>query len=856
MNSHTPSPSHWLIKLLEWFCPDHLYEGIIGDLMEQYEINRKRHNRLISNYLFICNGLRFIHPSIMSRKDMETHRTSIGMIVSYLKSTFRNIRKQSIYYTLNFAGLTIGLTCCALVILYVQHELSYDDFHQDPKNTYRVTGKIYQRTWFPSIQNIYAEKLMDSSFPEIKKIAKFRRTPQQFAIYGEQRLPTRSLVTPPGSDLFDIISFKSIEGNYREMLSEPNSVVLTESSANALLGDSPHLGKIIKWDSLTLEVSGIIEDIPDNSHLTFNMLVAADIQLYGVFTYLTLQEDADIEALEEKIVSLDIPDNRFPIEQITLQPIEEIHLAEPLTFELKPPGNRGYLYLFSGIALFILIISCTNYINLSTAIYAGRTKEVAIRKVLGSSKSSLGLQFLSESILLTFLTLPVVILLVEMLLPAFRNFVEVPLVNEFLSSALHISMLVVIALVMGLLAGIYPVLTMTHFSPLKLFNNKNLVGSHRMSLRKILVTLQFTLLLFLGTGAYFINQQLRFIQNKDLGITKEGIIKVSNAYNIRSGEQYHAIKTQSLASPNILGLTNGMPPGTENYGLPYQAEGQEVKSDALSFSTDMDYFKVMDVKGLYGDFFEKPVEELPGVSMLVNEKFVESMGWDNPIGKKITTNLGANPRERFIAGVFKDYNTLSLHNEVVPQIIYVRNGMARPSENILVKINMQNIQASLKALEKAWYSVLPNIPIEYEFMEEDIQAAYEQEQRAGKLSLILSTLAVLLAIMGLIGLAAYMAKLRIKEVGIRKVLGASTAQVMFLLNREFLMLILFATAMGGALCFYVVNMWLGTFAYRISINLIIFPLAGIFVFAITFFTVSVQSAKAATENPVKALRHE
>ncbi len=777
------------------------------------------------------------------------------MIFNYLKTTFRNIRKQSVYYTLNFLGLTLGLACCALAIIYVQYESSYDDFHHDSANTYRVTGKIAQRAWFPSIQNVYADPLMEGVLPEIKKITKFRRAPQQFAVYGEKRLGTRGMVTNPGSDFFDIFNFEPIEGQPEQMLEEPNSVVFTATSAEKLLGTPPHLGKIIKWDSLTLEVTGIIEDIPANSHLTFNLMIAADVPMFGVFTYVVLPEGTNLNSLEEKIVGLDIPDNRFPISQINLQPIEEVHLSKALTFELKPPGDKGYLYLFSGIAVFILIISCTNYVNLSTAIYANRTKEVAIRKVLGSSKNSLVLQFLSESVLLTLLTLPLVVLIIEAILPVFRNFVNVPLKNELFSSVEHVLLLLAITIAMGLLAGLYPVLTLTHFSPLKLFKGGP-VGRPRVSLRKVLLTLQFMLLLFLGTGAFFINKQLRFIQNKDLGIIKEGIVKVSNAYNIQTGEQYNTIKTQSLSSPNILGLTNGMPPGTETTGLPYKAEGHEERNDVLSFSTDLDYFEVMGVDGLYGDFFEKSPDELPSISMLVNEKFVELMGWDDPIGKKVTLNLGPNQRDRLISGVFKNYNMLSLHSEVVPLFIYVRTGIRRPSENIMIKINMQNIQASLEAIEQAWYDVLPGVPIEYEFMNEDIQAAYEQEQRAGDLSVILSTLAIILAVMGLIGLAAYMARLRIKEVGIRKVLGASLGQVLVLFNREFIVPLTLATLIGGSLCFYVVNQWLGTFAYRTSIDLVVYPLAGILIFLVTFLTVSIQSAKTAMQNPVKALRHE
>lgn len=853
--SKESGPSPWLIKLLAWFCPDYLFESIIGDLLEQYELNRGRKSKLRSDWLFIYNGLRFLRFSILRRRKGRSTANRSALFFNYLLLALRNLKKQKLYQLINFTGLTLGLSCCALVLLYASHELSYDRFHFDSENTYRVTGEINQRAWFPSVLNEYALQLDTDQFPEIQKTVKFRRTPQYFATYGDRRFGTRTMVTNPGSRFFDIFNFNTLEGDKETMLEEPNSVVLTTSSAEKLLGEPPHVGKIIEWDTLTLRVSGILEDLPSNTHLTFNMMIAADVPFFGVFTYVVLSDQADIKAVEEKIINLDLPENRFPYHQIALQPLEDIHFDKPLTFELKPPGDKRYLLLFMGIAAFILIISCTNYMNLSAAIYSARTKEMAIRKVLGSSKKALAGQFLLESVLMAVITLPVVILVIEALLPALRNFTEIPLENLFLSSIDHMGLLLLIALLTSLVAGLYPILTMSHISSLKLFKS-SLANAHGLRSRKVLLTLQFTILIFLGTGAWFINQQLQFIENKDLGIDREGIVKVSNIYNLADADKYNAIKTLSLSSPHILGFTTGTPPGTETFGLAYQAEGHEVRNDALSFSTDFDYFEVMGVKGAYGDFFEKTPDQLPELSLLVSEKFVEVMGWENPIGKKVTFNPGPNSRDRLISGVFKDYHTLSLHEEIVPQFIFARKRLRRGYENILVKINMQDISAAFEAIEDAWYAVMPESPIYLEFMNDDIQAAYEQEQKAGTLSMILSVLAVSLAIMGLVGLSAYMAQLRTKEVGIRKVLGAPIRQILFLMNREFILLITIATLIASSLSYYTISLWLDTFVYRTSINVFIFGLAGILVLLITFTTVSIQSARTALQNPVQALRHE
>lgn len=844
------------IELLQQLCPEEYVESIVGDLNEQYDLNLERKGKFAANWLFVYNGIKFLRLGILRRKKLKKSNP-LAMLRNYLLVALRNFKKQKLYHSINFIGLTIGLSCCALVLLYLNHELSFDDFHQDSTNTYRVTGELNERTWFPSIMNEYAERLMTGDFPEVLKATKFRRAPMNYAIHQNNRISTRAIVTNTGSDFFKVFDFASIEGNKQNMLKEPKSAVLSESLAKSIFEEGPFVGKIFQWDTLSLKVTGVLEDLPSNTHLAFDLLIAENVPLVGVFTYITLHEGANVEQLEKKISEIDIGNDNYYISEIDLQPIESIHLAEPLTFELKPPGNKKYLYLFSGIALFILVISCTNYMNLSSAIYAGRTKEMAVRKMMGSTKKDLAIQFLIESVFMTLLTIPVVLLITSLVLPIFSNFVEVPLANDFLTSPELLLLLLSVALITSLFTGIYPGISMTHFSVLRLFKGHGLANSNGLNMRKILLTGQFIILLLLGTGAFFINKQLQFIRTKDLGINQTDIVKVSNIYDIYRTDKYQTVKSIALSNSNILGVTVGTPPGTESYGFPYQAEGHEERSDALSFATDLDYFDVMEVEGLYGDFFTRRAEDQPNVSLLVNEKFVELMGWEDPIGKKVTMSpSGRNPRDHFVAGVFKNYHALSLHKEIVPQFIFARKNIRGAYENILVRIDMNNIKESFEAIEEAWSSVMPNSPIICEFMNEDIQKAYEQEQKAGELSLILSVLAIVLSVMGLVGLASYLSELRTKEVGIRKVLGASFGQILLLLNREFVFLILIATAIAGTIGYYFISKWLEAFAYRTSIEIIVFPLAGLLVLGITFLTVSIQSGKAASKNPVESIRYE
>jgi len=856
MKQKPPHPVPWLVRLLKWFCPEHLLEGIIGDLQEQYEINRERGSKFKADWLFISNLLQFAHFEMIRRKKQNQKPNSLAMLTNYLLIALRNLRKHKQYHLLNFLGLTLGLSCCALVLLYADHEFSYDSYHPEPGNTYRVTGEINYGNWFPSVMTSYADQLIDGAIPEIKSAAKFRRAPNNFAIYGENRFATRAVITAPGSNLFDLFNFNLKEGNPDRVLSEPNTVVFTESTAKKVFGEGPYTEKVLAWDSLQLKVSGVIEDLPTNTHLKFNMLVIADIPFNGVFTYITLNKGADPEAVAEKIQNLDSGNENYFVKTVKLQPLESIHLDAPLTFELKPPGNKQYIYLLSLIALFILVISSTNYMNLSAAIYTGRRKEMAVRKVFGGSRKGLAAQFLLESMLMTLLTLPFVLLIVHWALPAFGSFVDVPLDNAFLYSAKHILLLVGVAALTGLISGMYPILTMSNFSALRLFRKETLMSNNGLKTRKILLTLQFTILLTIGTGAYLVNKQLHYIQQKDLGIEQEAIIKVKNAYDLNGVEQYNAVKRKTLESPHILGFTTGIPPGTENYGLPYKAEGHEERRDALSFSTDPDYFKVMGIDGLYGDFFDLKPEELPNLTMLVNQQFVDRMGWEDPIGKKVSFTRGGNTRERFVGGVFNNYHNLSLHHAIAPQFIFVRKNMSFVSDNILIRIETANVPAAIKAIEDAWYSILPDSPIICEFMNEDIEAEYKHEKTAGILSLVLSILAVSLSAVGLIGLGAYMAELRNKEIGIRRVLGASIGHILTIMNREYLVLIIIASMLASTITFFAATQWLDSFAFRTNIPVYIFPIAAMAVGLITSLTISWQSGRTIRENPVNALRHE
>ncbi|MCE7996631.1 MAG: FtsX-like permease family protein [Roseivirga sp.] len=786
------------------------------------------------------------------------------MLRSFLKIALRNYRKQKLYHLINFTGLTIGLSCCALVVLYVQHESSYDSFHHNPEDTYRFAGKRVYGPWIPSMEIQYTQELMKHPFPGMTNMVRISRTPSKYSTVGNQKFNTnKTLILEPGSRFFNLFDFKLLQGNPESLVSAPNTAILTASLAEKYFPGQGAVGQTFKFDSLLVKVTGVIEDLPTNTHLEFEQLIVHPTYLdrsngSSIF-YSNINRNTNADLVADKIQQLNLGLNEYDsLAAIKAQPLESIHLNSKMTFELKKGGNKTQLFIFSLIALIILVISVTNYTNLSSALYSKRSNEIAMRKVLGSSKGQLSFQFMFESVLIACLCLPVVIFIIESLLPEFNNFIGIELENKFVSDPVSILLLVSIAVLTGVLGGIYPSFVLPQLKILNLFRRESKSLRGGLLMRRVMITTQFTLLIGLGAMAYFTNKQLQFMANKDLGFEAEGVIKIKQAWALQGADNIRNLKNRLMENPSISGVSQGYVPGDEDYTMNYQPEGSEVAySDALSAGTDHDYFQVLDIEGLEGPYFSEASNEHPRSSLLVNEALVRKLGWDNPIGKRINTRPDSpEPRYHEIRGVFKDYNFFSLHQDVTPMLLFARDNREYVNQNILVKVNAVNMAAMLDYISNVWDEFVPEGPVRFELMETDIQKAYQNDAHTAKLSIILSALAIGLAVLGLVGLTAYISELKTKEVGIRKVLGAPLLSLLMIFNKEFLPSLLIATGLAGVVGYYAVSQWLGSFAYRIHVDLLTFAGAGIAVLFVTVLTVSLQSARTAAKNPVVALRHE
>ncbi len=786
------------------------------------------------------------------------------MLMNFLKIAFRNLGKQKLYHSINFIGLTLGLSCCALVLLYTKHELSYDSFHPDNENVYRLAGKRVYGPFFPSLEMQYTHELMKHPVPGMEKMVRIRRTPNRYTVVGDQKFNiNKSLMLEPGSQFFDIFGFKILQGNPETLASEPNSAILTESTSKKYFGEKNALGETFKYDTLLVKVSGIIEDLPTNTHLEFDQLIVHPNYLSqergGAIFYTSLNKNTDPTQVTDKIAQFDLGLNEYDsMSAVLAQPVAGIHLNSKMTFELKQGGNRQQLYIFSLIAFSILLISVTNYTNLSSALYSKRSNEIAMRKVLGSSKLQLSFQFLAESILMACLCIPLVILIIEALLPPFSNFIGIQLENKFVTNIEYATLLLLIAIITGAFAGIYPSFVLPRLKILSLFRKEGQSMRGGLLVRRIMITGQFTLLIGLGAMAYFTNKQLQYLNNKELGFETEGVVKLKQAWGLQGTDNIKNLKTRLLENPAIVNVSQGYVPGDEDYTTSYKPEGAEaIHNDALSAGVDFDYFDVLGIKGLYGPYFEEDKNEHPRTSLLVNQKMVEKFGWENPIGLRITTNPDSpEPRYYEIRGVFNDYNFYSLHQQVTPMILYARDDREYVNQNILVKVNTQNMQETLEYISNTWDQFTPDSPVQYELMDVDIKKAYANDSNTAQLSILLSSLAIGLAIMGLIGLTAFIAELKTKEVGIRKVLGAPMLKLLMIFNKEFIPALTIATVLAGVVGYFSVSQWLGSFAYRIDVDILVFIFAGLLVFLTTMATVSIQSTKTAMQNPIKALRHE
>lgn len=807
------------------------------------------------------------------------------MIKNYVKSAMRNITRHKFISFINIFGLTVGLACCLLILTYIINENSYDKFNTNADDTYRVTRTFYSGTGVESLHLSAVAPpfgpLLQNAFPDIKKVTRVLNT-GTVALHYEDKLFNEKNSAFADENFFDVFSMQLVKGNPRTALQDPFSIILTEEVAKRYFGDADPMQKLVLLDNVkrSFKVTGIFKPFPANAHMHQDMLMSFatlnDNNIYGkeqlqtnfgnnaFYTYLLFPKgynaktvEAQLPAFLDKYVNLGGKVKTHLQTKLDFQKLTDIHLTSHLDDEYEQNGDIKRVYIFSAIALFILLIACINYMNLATARSVLRAKEIGIRKVVGAQRKEIISQFLSESVLITWVALILAVALTALVLP-FAN--KLSGLNLSIKSLLQLRILVpVLALpfVIGLISGIYPAIFMSSFIPAKVLKGILKVGSANISFRKVLVVLQFSISIILIVATTVVFQQLQYIQNKALGFDKDHIVTLG--YNNQLAPQYNAFKNDLLKSGLVkdIGRSSRIPSGRlldmQGASVTDGGSAQPIKFDLKYITADYGFVPAYNMKMAAGRNFSEAFPTDTNNS-IINEAAVKAFGWksaEDAIGKDLMYG-GAKGK---VIGVVKDFHFESLHQKIIP-LLFQLPPQADRYHNMSVKITGTDPKAALNIIQQTWHKYLPETPFDYGFLDEKFGALYSSEQQQCSLFTIFSFIAIFIACLGLFGLSAFTITQRVKEIGVRKVLGATVPQIVSELSRDFLKLVIIAAVIALPIAWYSMNKWLLDFEFRISISWWVLALAGVVALIVAFVTISFQSVKAALANPVKSLRSE
>jgi putative ABC transport system permease protein len=800
------------------------------------------------------------------------------MLQNYFKLAFRNILKYKFFSAINILGMSIGIAACLLILLYIVDELSYDRFHANVDRIYQVGlhAKIGEQdiktanTCPPMAETLVKE------VPGVEQATRLTRFWGAPTLKYEDKVFTEDKIFHADSNFFEFFSFKLIEGDPKTALQEPNTIVLTESIAAKYFGKESALGKLITvGGTQAYKVTGITPDAPRNSHFIYNILLSAasaeqmqrPVWLNNfLYTYFILDEHTSLKAVEDKFPALITkyvgPEvERFmgvTMEEMDRQggaygyfttPLKDIRLCAETSDGLEPGGNITYIYFFGGIGLFIILIACINFMNLSTARSAGRAKEVGLRKTLGSLRGQMVRQFLAESIIYSFIAVLIALVLCYFILPQFNLLAGKQLGMEVFSEPVFVVCIILLIILVGVIAGSYPAFYLTSFNVVEVLKGKVRAGMKSKGVRSSLVVFQFALSIFLIIFTGIVYQQIEFMQQRNLGIDKHNVLILPNAG--RLGENKNAFKNLVEQQSGIVGAsyTNNSFPGVNNTTV-FKAAGSEQDHIMGVYYADYDHQKVMKFELKEGRYFSR---DFPSDSsaILLNETAVREFGYDKPLEEEVIYNEEGKRETLKIVGVFKDFNFESLKTKIRPLAIR----LTKDSYQLMIRYQDTPSEA-VSSIEKIWKQQAPGEPFDYSFLDERFDELFRSEQRMGQLFTVFSALAIFIACLGLFALSAFMSEQRTKEIGIRKVMGASTSGLTLMLSKEFTKLVIIAFVPAAFVAWFVVDSWLNGFAYRIEINPLIFVGSGVIATAIAWFTVSFQSIKAAASNPVNSLRYE
>ena len=798
------------------------------------------------------------------------------MLINYLKIAFRNLRKHAGFSVINISGLAIGLASCFLIALYIQFELGYESFHENKESIYRYiprykseSGDVRMQTWTPPG---FAPAMADH-FAEIENFSRFT------TLDDEPLMKMGDIILPPSTlsladvAFFDIFSFNLLRGESTKVLTNPFSVVISEEIAeNFFEGEDP-VGQTITYDNTyDLTVTGVFANIPSNSHLQFSYLLPFetigdvverqfgmpkeqflnDLESWNYSAYFQITQGVNASQLEKNIdeyfTTLRKRDYNPDVLGDWLQPLNDIHFTTGIRGD-EANGNKNNIYIFSAIAFFILVIACFNFMNLSTARAMKRAKEVGVRKVMGAQKGQLIYQFLGETILLTFVSLVIAIIFLELIVPVFNGAMGLSLTPSYLNNPLFLLILIGVGLLTGVIAGGYPAFYLSSFETARVLK-ESASQSGKSGLRQVLTIMQFAIAAFLIIGTFVIYEQTNYLQNKSLGFNKEQIIYFYPPLTVTGSMDVFTNNLKANSSIKQVTRSNGVPGYASShwsYAIPEVDNSININTLIIDFNfIDAYDIEVVEGRGLSPEFASDSSD-----SYLINETAARQMMMANPIGMSIQALDGHDVGK--IVGVVKDFHYKSLHQPIEPLVLrYDMNNAYAWS----IKFSNDNLQQNLNVVEEEWKKIAPDYPFNYSFLDDSLNQLYQAEQNTGWLISVFSMLAIFIACLGLLGLTSFMTEQRKKEIGVRKVLGASVPGIVALLGRDFVKLVGVAILIRVPFAWWAMNVWLEDFAYKTEINPLLYIVSGILLLVIALATVSYQSYKAAVDNPADTLRSE
>ncbi len=803
------------------------------------------------------------------------------MLKNYLRITYRNLIKHKSYSLINIFGLSLGITCCILIYAYIGYELSYDRYHKNADNIYRIVSKSSVAGQTSEIARVPGPMgpTLTLEFPEVIDFVRFMPTVKRVFTYQDRSFFQEGVLYVDQS-VFDVFSFELIEGDPDTALEVPFTMVLTEKTAQKIFGEENPVGKIINWDNkFDYRITGVVKDPHPNSHFTFNVLASFSTLIrydprlgtswsVSYQTYLLLRENEDPEEFEQKMIGFNekylgpmLKETGTELETY-LQPLKSIHLHSHLQYELGVNSDIRIIYIFWAIAVIILLIACINFMNLATARSSIRAKEVGVRKVLGAERKKIAIQFLGESFVFSVLSFVFALFLAQVFLPYFKvlagkniplNYFEMP----------HLCMgLGATTFFVGFAAGSYPAIFLSAFKPISVLRGHVQQSAKSSRFRSVLVIVQFTISAVLIVSTAVIFDQQKYMQNKDLGFNKQNLLAIAIQNDeVRIGLESFKQELLKLSGVEGAGASSMVPGEIYLFNIETYPEGysrdQVVRMD--NFLVDYGFLDTFDIEVVKGRGFSKEMTSDFTGAVLINETAAKKLGWDDPVGKIIELPSDEDLVRKTIIGVFRDIHQRSLYSVVEPTVIeYIgtEGAIENRARRLTLRLNTEDIPGTLTRIEQTWKEVYPNHPYYSFFLDEFFDSQHRSEEKLGSIFRTFSILSVIISCLGLFGLASFTAEQRTKEIGIRKVLGSTVMSIVVLLCRKFFFLVTLSNIIAWPIAFFAMKKWLQNFPYSTDLGIEVFAIAALLTFAIAMLTVGYQSFKAALTNPADSLRYE